>query len=244
MTLLIIIVAIFGVCFVVERLAPGWKLPPVPTWTLRVLSVNFIQLGVVILAGLTWEKWLLAHSLFHLSEHMGPLTGGVLAYFLATFLSYWWHRWRHSVNFLWTHFHQVHHSAQRVEVITTFYKHPLEMLANGMIGSVFIYTFLGLNTETGAIYTLLITTGEFFYHLNVKTPCWIGYVFQRPEMHRIHHQYNKHTNNFGDIVWWDMLFGTYENPKDFTASCGFDNDKEQRLMDMLKFKDVNKEDSI
>lgn len=242
--LITIIIAVFGVCFILERLAPGWKLPTVSTWTIRVLGVNFIQLGVVVLAGLTWERWLSSYSVFHLSDYLGPFTGGILAYFFATFLSYWWHRWRHSVHFLWKYFHQIHHSPQRIEVLTTFYKHPLEMLANGIIGSLLIYTLLGLDTATGAIYTLCITIGEFFYHLNMKTPRWIGYIFQRPEMHRIHHEYNRHTNNYGDIVWWDMLFGTYENPKDFTASCGFDDEKEQRLLDMLKFKDVNKDTNV
>lgn len=58
--------------------------------------------------------------------------------------------------------------------------------------------------------------------------------------HRIHHEYNKHTNNYGDIVWWDMLFGTYENLKEFKSTCGFDHEKEQSLFDMLKFKDVHK----
>jgi hypothetical protein len=38
-----------------------------------------------------------------------------------------------------------------------------------------------------------------------------------------------------------MLFGTYENPKEFKSTCGFDIEKEQRLMDMFKFKDVHKE---
>jgi hypothetical protein len=37
-----------------------------------------------------------------------------------------------------------------------------------------------------------------------------------------------------------MLFGTYENPKEFKTSCGFDNEKEQRLLPMLKFEDVHK----
>ena len=32
-----------------------------------------------------------------------------------------------------------------------------------------------------------------------------------------------------------------ENPKEFKSNCGFDNEKEQRLFDMLKFKDVHKE---
>ena len=59
-------------------------------------------------------------------------------------------------------------------------------------------------------------------------------------MHRIHHQYNRHKNNYGDIVWWDMLFGTYENPKQWIHSCGFDDDKEQQLLTMLQYKDVHK----
>jgi len=47
-------------------------------------------------------------------------------------------------------------------------------------------------------------------------------------MHRIHHQRDRHTNNYGYIVWWDMLFGTYENPACFTQSCGFSEENEQR----------------
>jgi sterol desaturase/sphingolipid hydroxylase (fatty acid hydroxylase superfamily) len=103
-----------------------------------------------------------------------------------------------------------------------------------------VYTLLGLNPEAGAIYTLCTALGEFFYHTNIKTPKWIGYIFQRPEMHRIHHEYEKHTSNYGDIVWWDMLFGTYVNPQNFNTSCGFDTEKELKLIQMLKFKDVHK----
>jgi len=239
--LLPIILIAFAACFLLEQFNLGWKLPQVPTWTIRVLAVNFVQLMVVIVAGYSWEKWLSAWSLFSLSEAVGPITGGILAYVLATFLFYWWHRWRHTIDFLWTHFHQIHHSPQRIEVITSFYKHPLEMVANSIIGSLLVYTLLGLNLEAAGIYTLCTALGEFFYHTNIKTPQWIGYIFQRPEMHRIHHEFEKHTSNYGDIVWWDMLFGTYANPKEFTTSCGFDNKKEQRLLDMLQFKDIHKD---
>ena len=236
-----VIFGVFAFCFLLERLVPGWKLPTVPTWTIRVLAINFVQLIIVVLAGFTWEKWLSAYSVLQLSNHVGNVVGGITAYVIATFIFYWWHRWRHTVDFLWTHFHQIHHSPQRLEVITSFYKHPLEMTVNSIIGSLLVYTLLGLNAEAGAIYTLCTALGEFFYHINVKTPQWIGYIFQRPEMHRIHHEYEKHTSNYGDIVWWDMLFETYQNPKEFKSSCGFDNEKEQRLSDMLRFRDVHRE---
>ena len=235
-----IILAIFVFCFIVERIFVGWSLPQVRTWPIRVLLINLVQLGIILLAGVTWEIWLSSWSIFHLSEVMSSIFGGMLAYFMATFIFYWWHRWRHEYDFLWIGFHQIHHSPQRLEVITSFYKHPGEMIVNSMLGSLLVYTVLGLSLEAGAIYTACTAIGEFFYHTNIKTPRWIGFIFQRPEMHRIHHQYDRHKNNYGDIVWWDMLFGTYENPKEWTESCGFDDEKEQQLVNMLLYKDVHK----
>ncbi len=234
------ILAIFVGCFLLERVFPGWPLPRVRTWPLRVVLVNGVQLGVIVLAGLTWERWLSGWSVFSLSGYLGSVGGGLLAYFIATFVFYWWHRWRHEYDFLWLAFHQIHHSPQRLEVITSFYKHPGEMVANSLIGSVLVYTLLGLSIKAGAVYTLCTAVGEFFYHTNVKTPRWVGFFFQRPEMHRIHHQYNRHRNNYGDITWWDMLFGTYENPKEWKHSCGFDDAKEQGLLRMLAYDDVHK----
>ena len=239
-----IILAILIGCFVLERIIPGWKLPHVKTWPVRVVLINIVQLGVVTLAGYTWEIWLSSWSIFHLSNYVSPVVGGCIAYFIATFIFYWWHRWRHEVDFLWVGFHQIHHSPQRLEVITSFYKHPGEMVVNSILGSLLVYTFLGLSIEAGIIYTFCTAIGEFFYHTNVKTPQWVGYIFQRPEMHRIHHQHNRHKNNYGDIVWWDMLFGTYENPKEWTHTCGFTPEKEERLLEMLSYKDVHKKKKV
>ncbi|HTP39268.1 MAG TPA: sterol desaturase family protein [Steroidobacteraceae bacterium] len=238
--MLLIVLAVFSVCFLLERAAPGWPLPAVRTWPYRVLTVNAVQLGVILFAGITWERWLSSASLFHLSGLVSPAVGGLIAYFIATFVFYWWHRWRHEYSLLWRGFHQIHHSPQRLEVITSFYKHPGEMVVNSILGSLLVYTVLGLSLKAGAIYTFCTAVGEFFYHTNVRTPRWVGFVFQRPEMHRIHHQYNRHKNNYGDITWWDMLFGTYENPKEWVHTCGFDDDKEQRLVAMLKYRDVHR----
>jgi sterol desaturase/sphingolipid hydroxylase (fatty acid hydroxylase superfamily) len=239
--MLTIIFIVFAACFILERLVPGWRLPHVRTWPLRVLLINAVQLGVVLVAGLSWERWLSSSSLLHLSLHAGPVAGGLIAYFIATFVFYWWHRARHESDFLWRVFHQIHHSPQRIEVITSFYKHPVEMIVNSIIGSLLVYAFLGLSPEAGAVYTLCTALGEFFYHTSVRTPRWVGWFFQRPEMHRVHHQYGRHRNNYGDIVWWDWLFGTYENPARFEDRCGFDPDKEERLPEMLAWRDVHRD---
>jgi len=175
-----IILAVFVFCFALERVIPGWRLPQVATWPLRVLLINAAQLGVVLLAGISWERWASAASLFHLSLHVGPAAGGMLAYCVATFIFYWWHRWRHESDWLWRLFHQIHHSPQRIEVITSFYKHPVEMLVNSIIGSLLVYTLLGLSPQAGAVYTLCTALGEFFYHTSVRTPRWTGYFFSAP----------------------------------------------------------------
>jgi sterol desaturase/sphingolipid hydroxylase (fatty acid hydroxylase superfamily) len=57
---------------------------------------------------------------------------------------------------------------------------------------------------------LLSAAAEFFYHWNIRTPSWLGFIVQRPESHRVHHQYRHHTQNFADLPFWDMLFGTFK----------------------------------
>lgn len=235
------IFAVFALCVAIERMRPGWDLPHVATWPMRVLAVNAVQLVVVLLAGVSWERWLSQSSVLHLSAHLSPAMGGLLAYFIATFVFYWWHRWRHESDLLWRLFHQIHHSPQRLEVITSFYKHPLEMAVNSILGSLLVFALLGLSPEAGAVYTLCTALGEFFYHTNVRTPRWVGWFFQRPEMHRIHHQRGRHKNNYGDITWWDMLFGTYENPPRWDDRCGFDDANEQQLLSMLAWRDVHRD---
>jgi sterol desaturase/sphingolipid hydroxylase (fatty acid hydroxylase superfamily) len=100
---------------------------------------------------------------------------------------------------------------------------------------------LGLDTKAADVYTACTALGKFFYHTNVRTPRWVGWFFQRPEMHRIHHEKDKHRDNYGDIVWWDIFFGTYQNPATWDGKCGFTAEREERLGTMLAFRDVHRQ---
>ena len=73
-----------------------------------------------------------------------------------------------------------------------------------------IYLFLGCSVEAAAWYNLFAATGEYFYHANLKTPRWLRYIIQTPELHSIHHQLDVHRYNFSDLPIWDRLFGTYK----------------------------------
>lgn len=77
---------------------------------------------------------------------------------------------------------------------------------------------------------------DLWEHTNLRTPRWLGYVVVRPEMHRVHHEKDRHRSNYG-IPVWDMLFGTYENSKR-DVDCGFSPAQEQQVLPMLLFKDV------
>jgi hypothetical protein len=125
--------------------------------------------------------------------------------------------------------------------VTSFYKHPVEITLNSIISAGIVYLMLGCTTTAGAYYTLLTAVAEFFYHWNVRTPRWIGYLIQRPESHRIHHQYLHHTKNFADLPIWDMLFGTFANAEQSSVRCGYDDWREDRIEDMLAFRDVHAE---
>lgn len=234
-----IIIGIGIFLMILERIIPDQKLPHVKGWWTRVIFINVLQLGVVVLGSYTWDIWLKKFSLFSVSSYCNPFVGGMLAYLIVTFVFYWWHRWRHTVNFLWLAFHQLHHSPQRIETITSFYKHPAEIICNSILIGSINFLILGLTIESAAYCILLSSIGEYVYHMNIKTPHWMGYIFQRPEMHRIHHQRSKHYNNFSDLPIWDMMFGTFENPRERDMTCGFKPERESKLMEMLSFKNVN-----
>lgn len=234
-----IIIAIGILLYAVERIRPGRPWKEIDGWYGRAFILNFLQLLIVCLASYSWNIWFANLPLFRAEDFMPDYAAGFLGYFLITFVFYWWHRARHEIPFLWIKLHQIHHSASRIEVLTAFYKHPAEIAINSVMMSVILYFFLGLSPNAAGIATLLSGLGELFYHWNVKTPHWIGYFFQRPESHCIHHQRGWHTQNYSDLPLWDMLFGTFHNPASFEKKCGFKDDRETRLWDMVKGKDVN-----
>ncbi len=238
MTVTLIVLALAILMMVVERLKPGRDFPAVSGWWARALAVNLVQVGFVFLAGATWDGWLVRNRPWS-ADRLGFAGGAVAGYVVITFIYYWWHRARHASPFLWRWFHQFHHSPQRIEIITSFYKHPFELLANGILSSLIVYWLVGLDAKTATLAVTLTGIAELFYHWNVRTPYWIGYFIQRPEAHLVHHEQGLHAFNYGDLPLWDMLFGTYRNPKEWDAKCGFAEDRELRVGELLLGRDVN-----
>ncbi|HEY1091382.1 MAG TPA: sterol desaturase family protein [Burkholderiaceae bacterium] len=223
--------------FAVERIRPGRELPHVRGWHLRAVLLNLLQLALIGVGGLAWNRYFREHSLLALGHWQSPLAEGAFYWVVGTFVFYWWHRLRHAKGF-WLALHQVHHSPSRIELLTSFYKHPLEIVADSMLTGFLIYCVFGGSALAGAWTSLFGAVGEYFYHSNIRTPKWLGYLVQRPEHHSIHHQLGVHRYNFGDLTIWDRLFGTFKEADAFAERCGFPGRNEERFAEMLCFKDV------
>ena len=235
------IITIFATIFflIIERLKPGRKLPKIKNWYYQAILINFVQLLITLATARLWIEIFGEISLFKISNWQSQILQGLFAWFIGTFFFYWWHRVRHLKGF-WLIFHQIHHSPSRIEAITSFYKHPIEILSDAILSALILYPLLGCSMMGAFWYNCFAGIGEYLYHSNIKTPKWFRYFIQTPELHSIHHQFGVHKYNFGDIPIWDRIFGTYKDTTKFAERCGFPKNAENKLKEMLLFKDVYK----
>ena len=101
------------------------------------------------------------------------------------------------------------------------------------------YPLLGLTPEAGAIASAFLAFNAAFQHANIRTPPWLGYLVQRPESHGIHHGRDIHRWNYADLPLWDMVFGTFRNPREAAPrEAGFYRGASAKLGTMLAFREV------
>ncbi|MGD2128446.1 MAG: sterol desaturase family protein [Lysobacterales bacterium] len=207
-------------------------------WRLRatiVTVVTFVSAGLI--AGF-WGTLIGDRHLFDLSGlgTWGGLAAGVLVY---EFGHYWYHRLAHSYDWLWRMGHQMHHSAESLDAYGAYWLHPLDNFMFTSISSLVFFPLLGLTVEAGVIATLFLTFNAMFQHASFRTPHWLGYFIQRPESHSVHHGRGIHRYNYSDLPLWDMVFGTFRNPRSFQPRHGFYDGASERILEMLAFRDVS-----
>src|SRR5207247_8035641 len=175
--------------FVLERVQPGRMLPKSPGWYGRArLSTSARSRSPcwAIRSGTTpLPARRLLSTLY--STLNAPLVEGFVGWLVGTFVFYWWHRIRHANGF-WQVFHQVHHSPTRIEVLTSFYKHPVEIASNTLLSASILYGLLGVSLWGAYWFNCFAATSEYFYHANFRSPHWLRYFIQTPEPPSIHHQ--------------------------------------------------------
>ena len=208
-------------------------------WRLRGVLVTT---AIVFFSGevaLFWGNLFGDVHLFDLSGlGLWGIIPGILVY---EFFHYWYHRSAHEWNWLWRAGHQLHHSAESLDAFGANYLHPVDAVMFATLASLVLFPLLGLSLEAGLVSALFLTFNAMFQHANISTPHWLGYLIQRPESHNIHHGRGIHRYNYSDLPLWDMVFGTFRNPRTLDdVTCGFYKGASSRLFDMLIGKDVSR----
>lgn len=236
-TLIVVLVALICV-FTLEVVAPASKNRCDRRWMILASGISLLQSVSTIGFGLIFVETFSHISILNLKNN-NIFIQGVLGFTLTSFVAYWWHRAMHKFDILWRIFHQLHHSPRRIEALTSFYMHPFDSMAATFLNGLCCYLILGLSAYGTGISLILAALYNIFIHADLKTPYWFGFILQRPEMHRVHHKHMYHAKNYGFSAW-DLLFGTFHNPKEYVKEVGFDEARERRVYDMLKTKDVYK----
>src|SRR5215468_11364156 len=163
MPLAAIVPAAFLTLIVLESRFPARPLVREPWWRLRGLAFfamsGLVATGVALLAG----DFARQHRVLDL-EGLGTLGGAALAFLAVEFVGYGWHRARHEVPFLWRTFHQLHHSAERVDIYGAFYSHPLDLAGVNLVGTVVATMVLGVSAEAAALAGLASVGCAMFQH--------------------------------------------------------------------------------
>jgi sterol desaturase/sphingolipid hydroxylase (fatty acid hydroxylase superfamily) len=232
------VMALYGVLIAWEALAPARPLPAVKGWRARGLVAFVASVMVSTYLPLAWAGELARVQLVDLAS-LGTWGGALVGVLVLEGGIYAWHRAMHRSSMLWRVFHQLHHSAERLDTFGAFWFSPFDMVGWTMLSSVCLTLLVGLTPEAATVVLLVTTFMSVFQHANVRTPQWLGYLIQRPESHSHHHERGVHARNYSDLPLFDLLFGTFHNPRGFAARQGFYDGASLRLGEMLCFRDVS-----
>jgi sterol desaturase/sphingolipid hydroxylase (fatty acid hydroxylase superfamily) len=232
----ILIPVTFLALFALERLFPARPLPKVSWWVLKGF-IGFVLFGVL-------NTFIPAFIAEQMTKRVAPVNlqflglGGALVVLVASdVVSYWVHRSLHRFQFVWRWTHQMHHSAERLDIPGAVYFHPFDIAVQIGVPTIFV-ALLGVTADAAALAGFAGFFLAMFQHLNVKTPRWLGWVVLRPEQHSIHHQRGVHAYNYGNFAFMDLLFGTFRNPEGFSAEQGFWDGASAEVGAMLIGRDV------
>jgi len=183
----------------------------------------FVSLGL-------WAAGQIGHGLW--PEHWPFWLQVVLVYLLADLGRYLQHRLLHRYAWLWR-FHALHHSVDRICALKTSRSHVVERLFQPLFLFGLLF-FLGAPAPVIFCYMLPNSLLGMIDHSNLDVRLGpFSYVINGPAEHRLHHSRDSRegNSNFGSaLLIWDMLFGTYINPRPHHSpqQVGIENDTTPR----------------
>lgn len=156
---------------------------------------------------------IIGQGIFPTSIH--PLLQVFLLLSINDFFRYWYHRWMHENEFMWR-WHAIHHSSERLYWFNGTRSHPIEGLVQGLLWGIPL-AFIQAPVEIVFVTSLMGRIIGRFQHTNMDVLLGpFDYIFSSPRNHRYHHSKKieeGNSNYGGDVIFWDILFGTFYLPK-------------------------------
>lgn len=151
----------------------------------------------------------------------------VVAVLVSDFVGYWVHRVKHVNSFLWA-FHAIHHSQERLTVMTNYRVHIVDetllrlalFIPFQIVGADFK---IWITVDFAMAWILLLEHSEWNW-----TYGSFGRLIVSPRYHQIHHSnVSRHqTSNYAALFsFWDDLFGTAERDAPAPTTFGIGPDK-------------------
>ena len=215
-----IFATVLFVCWNIENLAG--LVADYRKWNHAFLNAKFVLTGIIpqFVMSLFFVKtmqWTSIHHfglLYHLPYMNYPFVLFIVSFIILDFGEYIYHVIMHKVKRLWM-FHAVHHSDNIVDVSTTLREHPGETFIRNSFTLLWIF-FSGAIFWTLFLRQIIQIASNLLAHTNYRLPqkldAVLGLVFITPNLHQVHHHYQKpYTDcNYGDVLSiWDRLFGTF-----------------------------------
>jgi sterol desaturase/sphingolipid hydroxylase (fatty acid hydroxylase superfamily) len=223
----------FVLALVLERLLQTARQPLVPGWRAKGIAFFVVGAAVNALAPSLLTAPLEYVRLLDLSR-LSTFAGASVVVLVSSLADYWLHRAMHQSNTLFRWAHQMHHSAERVDMAGFAYSHPFELLLSVLLAT-FVGALLGVPEDAALVGGFTWYAAQLFLHMDIDTPRWIGWL-------RVHHTRGVHAYNYG-LPLWDAAFGTLRNPEHWDRTYGFWDGASRRVMPMLAGRDVSTQEA-
>ncbi len=221
-----------------EALGTGRRWPAIRLWRTKGAAFFVMLMGLNAVLPALLPPSVTAHHLFE-GARLGVVPGAVVGFLVLTLGNALLHRAYHRFDILWRWVHQLHHAPHRLDVPGAVVFTPWEVTLNIAMFQLVIVFLLGLDPLSAAIVGYVAVFYGLFQHFNIRTPKWLGYLIQRPESHGVHHRRGFHAYNYSDLPLWDLLWGTFRNPKEYLGDVGFEGGAATRIAPMLVGRDAN-----
>jgi sterol desaturase/sphingolipid hydroxylase (fatty acid hydroxylase superfamily) len=196
----------------------------------RELLVNILNnlIAIVLYFALLSDNMTAGFSLAARLRWWAPFESSwfvfVACFFLCDLIYYWSHRLIHYVPILWSR-HVVHHNSSEFNLSTSL------RVAWFDVAMIWIYyaPLVWLGFPVGMIIFCINFTFvmQMFLHASsVPKLGWLELVFNTPSNHRVHHAMNpcyKGKNLGGVFIFWDKMFGTYQEEVEQPVYTGPEN---------------------